>query len=188
MATGNGNRGDGEGYGGVDVDGASGTDARRGRARDRSRFSFFSDDDMGELSDIMSDPRYPAVVEGLDMLPLYVGFRTKLLFCHEGDEGMSLALISFAPEFMLYYLLSGEVRMGNRVVRAGSGFYVPAGHPYGYQAGPEGVELLEIRSSTSFGMQVVEDDPARWEQMLALARRHQEEWAAFSRGSPTPGA
>jgi len=165
--------------------------ARRGRAKDHTQFSFFDADDMGELSDIMTEPEYPVtVIEQFDLMPLAVGHRTKLLFCHEGDDGMSLALISFAPDFILarhshdadclYYVLSGEARLGNRVVGAGSGFYVPAGHPYGYRAGPEGVELLEIRSATSFGMKILEDNPARWQEMVDLAVERQTEWAAFS--------
>ena len=163
---------------------------RRGRAKDHTQFSFFDADDMGELSDIMSTPEYPAVVEQFDLTPLLVGHRTKLLFCHEGDVGLSLALISFAPDFILarhthdadclYYVLSGEARLGNRVVGGGSGFYVPADHPYGYRAGPEGVELLEIRSSTSFGMKVVEDNPVRWQEMVDLAVERHAVWAAFS--------
>ena len=71
-------------------------------------------------------------------------------------------------------------RLGNRVVGAGSGFYVPAGHTYGYRAGSDGVEILEIRSSTSFGMKVVEDNPVRWQEMVDFAVERQAEWAAFS--------
>jgi quercetin dioxygenase-like cupin family protein len=173
----------------VDPDTAS--VAHRGRAKDHTQFSFFDADDMGELSDIMAAPDYPvSIIEQFDLTPLAVGHATKLLFCHEGDEGMSLALVSFAPDFILvrhshdadclYYVLSGEARLGNRVVGAGSGFYVPAGHTYGYRAGPEGVEILEIRSSTSFGMTVVEENPARWQEMVDLADERQAEWAAFS--------
>jgi quercetin dioxygenase-like cupin family protein len=171
------------------------TTARRGRAKDRSHFSFFESSDMGELSDIMSDPEYPVeIIDKLDFGPLMVGHRTKLLFCNEGDDGFSLALIQFAPHFMLprhthnvdclYYVLSGEAILGRRVVKAGSGFYVPAGHPYGYQAGAQGIELLEIRNATSFDMKVVEDSPARWQTMIDVARDHQAEWTEFSAAGP----
>jgi mannose-6-phosphate isomerase-like protein (cupin superfamily) len=170
---------------------ATATVARRGRARDRSQFSFFESSDMGELSDIMTDPEYPVeIIDKLDFGPLMVGHRTKLLFCNEGDDGFSLALIQFAPHFMLprhthnvdclYYVLSGEALLGRRVVKAGSGFYVPAGHPYAYQAGAGGIELLEIRNATSFNMKVVEDNPARWQTMIDVARANERLWTEFS--------
>jgi hypothetical protein len=64
-------------------------------------------------------------------------------------------------------------------VGPGAGFYVPAGAPYGYQAGPEGVELLEFRDATTFDIVVVEDNPVRWRTMIDNARAHKEEWATF---------
>ena len=45
----------------------------------------------------------------------------------------------------LYYIVSGSAILGSQTLRPGDGFFIPAGAPYGYDAGPEGVELLEIR-------------------------------------------
>ena len=47
----------------------------------------------------------------------------------------------------LYYIVSGSAILGSQTLRPGDGFFIPAGAPYGYDAGPEGVELLEIRHS-----------------------------------------
>ena len=48
----------------------------------------------------------------------------------------------------LYYVISGSAVLGNHTLRAGDGFFVPANAPYQYDAGPEGVEVLEIRGAT----------------------------------------
>ena len=47
-------------------------------------------------------------------------------------------------------VIQGEARLGNRTVPAGGGFFVPAGAPYAYTAGPEGVQVLEFRNVGSF--------------------------------------
>ena len=45
----------------------------------------------------------------------------------------------------LYYVASGSVHLGNQVIEAGGGFFVPSAAPYTYSAGPEGAEVLEFR-------------------------------------------
>ncbi len=75
-----------------------------------------------------------------------------------------------------YYVVAGEAHLGNRVVVAGDGFFVPADAPYAYSAGPEGVEVLEFGSTSSFGIHVTES-PECWSQIAELARTHREEWA-----------
>ena len=79
------------------------------------------------------------------------------LLVHQTPEegGFSLVYLYFKPNFplfrhrhendCLYVLLSGSARMGNQTLRAGDSFFVPAYAPYFYTAGPEGVEVLEIR-------------------------------------------
>jgi hypothetical protein len=77
----------------------------------------------------------------------------------------------------LYYVVRGEARLGNRVVRAGSGFFVPADAPYAYSAGPEGIEILEFRNATSFDMKISES-ATRWQAIIEGARANAEAWAA----------
>jgi hypothetical protein len=74
------------------------------------------------------------------------GHVVKVLYRGEGDDGFSLVWSWFGPEYRLlrhshsadclYYVVRGEARLGNRVVAAGSGFFVPADAPYAYSAGP----------------------------------------------------
>jgi hypothetical protein len=86
------------------------------------------------------------------------GASTTPLLMQEGPNGMSLVHVWFGPNFplfrhshplhgdCLYYVIAGELTMGNRKLGAGSTFFVPNGQPYKYTAGPAGVELLEFRA------------------------------------------
>jgi hypothetical protein len=117
------------------------------------------------------------------------GYINKVLFGDPEQGGMSLVRLWYAPFYALprhshdvdclYYVVAGEAHMGNRIVAAGDGFFVPADAPYAYSAGPEGVEVLEFRSTSSFGIRVNES-PERWEQIAELAHTHREEWAALT--------
>ena len=103
-----------------------------------------------------------------------------MLFRQADSDGFSLVHVTFAPNYMLprhshdvdcvYYVLCGEVVLGRRVVGAGSGFFVPKDQPYAYQAGPDGVDLLEFRHSTSFDYVVHEENPARWRAIIDAVR------------------
>jgi mannose-6-phosphate isomerase class I len=100
---------------------------------------------------------------------------------------MSLIRLWYAPHYALprhshdvdclYYVVAGEERLGKQVLTAGDGFFVPAGVPYAYTAGRDGVEVLEFRATSQFGIHVTES-PERWAQLVDLARVHREEWAA----------
>lgn len=80
------------------------------------------------------------------------------LFSFPGAAGMSLVHAWFGPNFplfrhshprfgdCLYYIVAGEIIMGSRELKAGDGFFVPNGAPYKFQAGPNGVEVLEFRA------------------------------------------
>jgi quercetin dioxygenase-like cupin family protein len=103
------------------------------------------------------------------------------------DGGVSLVRVRFGPSYplprhshsvdCLYYVVSGEVRMGKRIVRSGEGFFVPADAPYGYTAGAEGVELLEFRAKSVFDSQIHESR-AGWARVLEGVRANRDRWAA----------
>lgn len=85
----------------------------------------------------------------------------------------------------MYYVISGEAHMGNQCLRAGDSFFVPAGAPYGYTPGPEGVEILEIRKDCDrFDMQIPDVGEARWRAMAETSATHRDEWTA-QQVSPT---
>ncbi len=124
------------------------------------------------------------------------GYLNKVLFGQAGDDdaagdhddaGMSLIRLWYAPHYALprhshdvdclYYVVAGEAHLGNQVVAAGDGFFVPAGAPYAYAAGPDGVEVLEFRSANRFAI-TVSESLGRWDQLADTARTHHDEWAA----------
>ncbi|HXW35716.1 MAG TPA: hypothetical protein VEJ87_14145 [Acidimicrobiales bacterium] len=115
------------------------------------------------------------------------GYVTQVLFGDPEQGGMSLIRLWYPPAYALprhshdvdclYYVVAGEAHLGNQIVAAGDGFYVPANAPYAYSAGPEGVEVLEFRATSSFGIRVTESSE-RWAQLAAIAREHREDWAA----------
>lgn len=86
------------------------------------------------------------------------GTSTTMLLWQEGANGMSLSHNWFGPNFplfrhshprygdCLYYVVGGELEMGNRKLGRGSTIFLPNGQPYKFTAGPEGVEVLEFRA------------------------------------------
>jgi len=140
-------------------------------------------------TDMMSMPTLTDPSVGLEKVGEWAGSSrhvVKVLYRGEGDDGMSLVWSWFGPDYALprhshsadclYYVVRGEARLGNRVVGAGSGFFVPADAPYAYRAGPEGIEILEFRHATGFDMQISET-AARFTAIVDGARAHADAWA-----------
>lgn len=160
--------------------------------RDRRGIEFF---DVQTAAPVDSTPmqRPPKLDQAaVDALPEFRsgrGSATKLLFGDpyaEGDGGLSLVWVRFGANYRLprhshsvdcvYYVLSGEIRMGSRVLTSGDGFFVAADAPYGYTAGPDGVELLEFRGTSSYDSQVRET-PEGWQRILDAVRANRDAWA-----------
>jgi quercetin dioxygenase-like cupin family protein len=100
--------------------------------------------------------------------------RLTVPFRQEGPGGFSLVTVEFGPGYLLprhshnsdclYYIVEGELVMGNRTLGAGDGFFLPADQPYAYRAGPQGVKLLEFRHQAAFDIKVWEKDMARFRE------------------------
>ena len=122
----------------------------------------------------------------LDLTPLADGSRVTVLFKGEGPDAFSLVHAWFGAGYRLprhshsadclYYVVSGEAIMGSRVIKAGDGFFVKAGQPYAYQAGPEGVQVLEFRAATSFDMRIVDQTVERWKPIIDAAAANHDRW------------
>ena len=103
------------------------------------------------------------------------GTMTRVLFSDEA-AGMSLAYVWFKPNFALprhshdcdclYYVIAGSALLGAEVLEPGDGFLVPADGLYAYQAGPQGVEVLEFRTATRFNIEYHASDRA-WAMVVA---------------------
>jgi mannose-6-phosphate isomerase-like protein (cupin superfamily) len=122
------------------------------------------------------------------------GGQTKVLLRQTEDEGgFSLVHLWFKPGYplvrhshdvdCLYYVLSGSAIMGNQVLRPGDGFFVPADAPYQYDAGPDGVEVLEVRHGVhQFNMVIPDQSDEAWQSMLHATVEHRDEWAQAVEG------
>ncbi len=109
----------------------------------------------------------------------------KLLFADEA-RGMSLTYAWFKPNFLLprhshnadcaYYVISGEVHLGTEVLKAGDVFFVPSDHAYTYVAGPEGVEVLECRTTDAFHIKFSGNSAKFWSRMAGVATDNAKAW------------
>lgn len=116
-----------------------------------------------------------------------LGEVTRVLFRESGDSGMSLVSAWFKSGYVLpfhshsvdclYYIVGGELHMGSHVLKKGDGFCVPADHAYGYEAGPDGVEILEFRSATRFNLAFKGNKASRWVQIAQTFGERAAIWA-----------
>jgi quercetin dioxygenase-like cupin family protein len=160
--------------------------------KDRSRFAIFRDADAPSLDEtgMMQAKLSEEAVSGSTGLVeagVLDGSVVRQLFRHSGEGGFSLVYAWFKPNYhlprhshdadCLYYVLSGEVTMGSQVMKAGDGFYVPLDQSYGYRAGPDGVEILEFRHSTSFDIKI-DEKPEVFARILETVKENRAQWAA----------
>lgn len=121
------------------------------------------------------------------------GTKTVLLFREPGEHGMSLVYVWFKSGYVLprhshdadclYYILAGELSLGTQRLRRGDGMFIPANAAYTYEAGPQGVELLEFRNATRFHFMFRGNDPAHWDRIARVLRDRCARWE----NEPPPG-
>jgi len=124
------------------------------------------------------------------------GAQVKVLVRQQAsDGGFSLVHVWFKANYPLprhshnadcmYYVISGSALMGAQLLGPGDGFFVPADAPYHYTAGPDGVEVLEIRRGVDrFDMQIPDHSPERWRAMAEATRTNRDGWQGVAT-SPT---
>lgn len=112
------------------------------------------------------------------------GSSVKLLFSR---PGFSLSYAWFKSGFPLprhshdadcaYFIIAGSLRIGTEELGPGDGFFVGKAVPYTYTPGPEGVEVLEIRTATKFDIKLLAGtNPASWQKSLAALMTAKETW------------
>lgn len=111
------------------------------------------------------------------------GSTVKLLFSR---PGLSLTYVWFKSGYPLprhshdadctYFIIAGSLRIGVEELDAGDGFFVGKEVPYTYTPGPEGVEVLEVRTANSFDIKLLANNPAWWEKALASVTVAREQW------------
>lgn len=109
------------------------------------------------------------------------------------EGGFSLVYLFFKPNFplfrhkhesdCLYVVVSGSAIMGTQTLRAGDCFFVPASSPYAYTAGPDGVEVLEIRHNVEgFTTIFANNQPSRLDDARATIEANATAWRAITTG------
>ena len=112
------------------------------------------------------------------------------------EGGFSLVYLFFKPNFPLfrhkheddcmYVVISGSAIMGNQTLRASDCFFVPAMAPYWYTAGPEGVEVLEIRHDVDpehgFTTIFVNNPATRLDEARAAIEQNAATWSTIPTG------
>lgn len=156
--------------------------------KDRAGITLFdppSDAPLLHETGMMTMPEMdPPALDQMMTWALSGGHVVKVLF-QQGDDGMSLVWSWFAAGYplprhshdadCLYFVVSGEAHMGNRRIPAGGGFFVPAGAPYAYAAGPDGIQILEFRNVSHFDMQISEG-LERWDRIVEAVQANGAAW------------
>ena len=120
------------------------------------------------------------------------GAANELLFA---AGGMSLARVWFKSHYplprhshdcdCLYLITAGSLRLGTEELGPGDGFYIGANVPYTYVAGDSGVELLEFRAATEFGIKLMGANAAWGKKALQIVQDRRDAWLNEKRPSET---
>ena len=97
-------------------------------------------------------------------------------------EGYPLPLHSHDAD-CLYYIIAGSIRLGTEELGPRDSFFIPSDVPYTYKPGPDGVELLEIRNSSSFNFVNLAKGAGFWDRAAEATEQRREEWKTAKRPS-----
>lgn len=111
------------------------------------------------------------------------GGQVKLLYSR---PGMSLTYCWFKSGYplprhshsadCLYFIVSGSLKIGTEELGAGDGFFLGTDVPYAYVPGPNGVEVMEFRTSDKFDFRSLANSKAYWDKMLSNLLAAKEKW------------
>ncbi len=95
-------------------------------------------------------------------------------------EGYQLPLHSHDADCM-YFIIAGTIRLGTEELGPRDSFFIPAGVPYTYKPGPEGVEVLEIRQANHFNFVNHAKGETWWAKAAEETASRQESWKTATR-------
>lgn len=111
------------------------------------------------------------------------GSKVKLVYSR---PGMSVTYVWFKSGFplplhshnadCLYFIVSGNLRIGSEELGPGDGFFVGSDVPYSYVPGEEGVEVLEFRTSNRFDFKMLAKSSSYWDKALANLLEARDAW------------
>jgi hypothetical protein len=168
---------------------ADDTDTEKHAGSAKPGFAIFRGQDAPLLGETGAMPLPPIAAESMPEFERAVasglgdGERVRLVF---GSPGFSLTHVWFKKDFplplhshdanCLYYIVAGSLRLGDKTLGKGDGFFIPSDMPYTYRAGPEGVELVEFRTAERFDFQFRADTPAFWKKAADICAANREDW------------
>jgi hypothetical protein len=163
----------------------------------KAGFSIFRGQDAPLLGETGAMPLPPIAAKSMPEFEralasgLGEGEEVRLMFSR---PGFSLTHVWFKKDFplplhshnahCLYYIVAGSLRLGDKTLGKGDGFFIPSDMPYTYRAGPDGVELLEFRNAERFDFQFQSDTPAFWKKAADICEANQANWKAASPPKP----
>jgi hypothetical protein len=105
--------------------------------------------------------------------------------------GFSLVHLWFKKDYPLplhshdvdcfYYVIAGSLRLGTEQLGPRDSFFVPAEAPYTYRAGPEGVEVLEIRQADRWNFKNLAKGQAFYDQAVQTITANRRLWQQVKR-------
>lgn len=129
----------------------------------------------------------PGDTEKFDELTVRMrqGVISRILF-QEPESKLTLAYVWLRPNFQLprhshsadctYYVISGSAIFGKETLKAGDVFFVPGDIPYFYQAGPEGVEVIEFRTVMKSNFMLHNLDKRYLDRAGEIAEQNDDSW------------
>ena len=155
----------------------------------KTGFAIFRGADTPLLGETGAMPLPPIAAESMPEFERAVasglgdGERVRLIYSR---PGFSLTHVWFKKDFPLplhshsadcvYYITAGSLRIGDKTLARGDGFFIPKDMPYTYRAGPDGVELLEFRNADQFDFRFRADTPAAWKKAADTCAANQADW------------
>lgn len=112
------------------------------------------------------------------------GGKVKLLYSRPGmsltyvwfKSGYPLPLHSHSAD-CLYFIITGSLKIGTEDLGPGDGFFLGTDVPYAYVPGPEGLELLEFRTSDSYDFKAIAKNADYWKTAAETMAKVRGQWA-----------
>jgi mannose-6-phosphate isomerase-like protein (cupin superfamily) len=83
----------------------------------------------------------------------------------------------------LYYIVAGTLKLGTEELGPRDSFFVPAGTPYTYKPGPDGVEVLEFRHEGKFNFVNHSKTETFWNKATETITANRDDWKEAVRPS-----
>jgi hypothetical protein len=148
------------------------------RARDARDYAEDGPMDVAPASDVetagMTKLAENGFMEGGQVKLLYSRPGMSLTYCWF-KSGYPLPLHSHSAD-CLYFIVSGSLKIGTEELGPGDGFFLGTDVPYAYVPGPDGVEVMEFRTSDKFDFKSLAKSESYWDKQLANLLAAKGKW------------